>query len=92
MSNRLSRAWNTLLGRDKETPEERAFRHERERILSPIFLMGVAGLCAGLILMIVLSSSLPLIQYLVYVFLAETAVYCVANFILKRHQKKYGGD
>jgi hypothetical protein len=95
MSNRLSKAWNTLLGRDKETPGERAFRHEREQILSPIFPMGVAGLCAGLILLMVLLPSLTLIgiiQYLVCVLMAETSLYCLANSIIKSHQKKHGGD
>lgn len=95
MNNRLSRAWNTMLGRDKETPGERAFRHERELILSPFFPMSAAGLCAGLILLMVLSTSITLIgiiHYLVFVLLVETVIYSLANSIIKSHQKKYDGD
>lgn len=91
--NKISRAFNALLGRDKETPEARAFRHERERITLSLFIQGLSGLCFVLFMILLLTGSIMYAtQVLVYSLLAFALVGFLVNLALKWHQNKYGGD
>lgn len=91
--NRLSRGLSILIGRDKETAEERAFRHEREGVLISLLPVAIAGLCIALIFQLVISATpIGVIQTLAFGLLAEIILFSWVNSILKWHQNKYGGD
>lgn len=91
MTNRFSRALDILLGRDKETPEARAFRHERERTILSLFLYGVAGLCLVLAMILLLTGSIAYVsQVFVSSLLAFAVVGFLTNAVQKWHQNKYG--
>lgn len=90
--NNISGFFNRLLGRDKETPGDRAFRHERERSHMTMSLYFVSGLCTALILHLALSGTLiGLVQIIGYGLLALVVVLYLYDTFLKWHQKKYGG-
>lgn len=91
--NNVSRAFNALLGRDKETPKARAFRHERESIMISLFLQAISGLCIVLALILLFTGSIVYAtKAIVYSLLAFAIVLFLTNAGLKWHQNKYGGD
>jgi hypothetical protein len=93
MRDRFSRTLNVLLGRDKETPAERAFRHERERGLFSITCYFLSGLCMAIAINLALTGTFVwLTQLLVLSFIALIIVLIGFNYVLKRHQNKSGGD
>jgi hypothetical protein len=91
--NRFSRALNILLGHDTETPEARAFRHERERELFSLALYAFAGICVALALSLIITGTAVLLpQILLYSIIAEIFILFLYNTFLKWHQNRYGGD
>lgn len=86
-------AWAFLLGLDKETAEERAFRHEREFLLSQLVLPALLGLVVAYAIASVASASNQMvIKILVLSAIGEGVMFLGVNAALKWHQKKYGGD
>ncbi|HBC45157.1 MAG: hypothetical protein UX08_C0003G0064 [Candidatus Collierbacteria bacterium GW2011_GWB1_45_35] len=93
MKNRFYGALYVLLGRDKETLEDRAFRHERERGLLSLALYAFAGICVALALSIIVTGTIVwLPQILLYSIIAEILILFLYNAFFKWHQNKYGGD
>lgn len=93
MKSRLKKAWIVLLGRDEETPEDRAFRHERERILRSLTPAAIGGLITSLAIMLMVSATpFQMGKTFLLSILAEIAIFWLFNTAIKWHQKKYGGD
>jgi hypothetical protein len=93
MEQRLVNAWYRLLGRGRETPGERACRHERERGLRPYMLAG--GLSIAITLVANILSPVSLGEVLMNVGSAIAALVLLLsamNVAIKWHQEKYGGD
>jgi len=91
--NRLSRRLSILIGRDKETAEERAFRHERKGVLISLLPVAITSLCIALIFQFAISATLiGVIQTLAFGLIVEIVLFSWVNSILKWHQNKYGGD
>ena len=77
----------------KETPEDRAFRHERERGMFSLTFYTVAGICVALALSIVVTGTIVwLPQILLYSIIAEILILFLYHTFLKWHQNKYGGE
>ena len=93
MKNRFYRALYVLLGRDKETLEDRAFRHERERGMFSLALYAGVSIWFALTLSIIVTGTIVwLPQILLYSIIAEILILFLYNAFFKWHQNKYGGD
>lgn len=82
-----------MFGWNKETPEEKAFRHEREAILTGptiliilITMVAICGMYFGKLSLKAFTIST------VFIIVLDLVLFLVANAVLKWHQIKYGGE